>query len=233
MDLPVIINKYLAQKGICSRKESDRLLKSGKVFINGRKAEPGQMVKQGDKVEADAKRDFVYLAYNKPRGIITHSPQKGEIGITDIIKVKGKVFPLGRLDKDSHGLIILTDDGRITDHLLNPEFEHEKEYQVSLTRAFDDVFIKRMSLGVILDDGYRTKKCRIKRLSDRSFSIILTEGKKRQIRRMCQSLGYRVVDLKRVRIMNIELGDLRAGHNRQLFGDELSVFLKKLKVDKA
>jgi 23S rRNA pseudouridine2604 synthase len=230
MDFPIIINKYLALEGICSRKESDRLLKAGKIFINGRLAEPGQMVQEGDKVEADAKTDFVYLAYNKPRGIITHSPQEGERSIADIIKVKDKVFPLGRLDKDSYGLIILTDDGRITDRLLNPDFAHEKEYEVAVARPITADFLKRMSSGVVLDDGYRTKRCRVKRLGERSFSIILTEGKKRQIRRMCQSLGQRVVELRRVRIMNIELSGLAAGRYRRIEGAELASFFKALKA---
>ena len=229
MDFPIIINKYLAQKGICSRKESDRLLKAGKVFINNKLAEPGQLVQEGDKVEADAKTDFVYLAYNKPRGIITHSPQEGERSIADIINVKNKVFPLGRLDKDSCGLIILTDDGRITDRLLNPDFAHEKEYEVVVARPITADFLKRMSSGVLLDDGYRTNRCRLKRLGERSFSIVLTEGKKRQIRRMCEALGHRVFDLKRVRIMNIELSDLPVGHYRHIEGLELASFFKALK----
>ncbi len=228
MDFPIIINKYLALNKICSRKESDRLLKAGKVFINGRLAEPGQMVQRGDKVEAEAKTDFVYLAYNKPRGIITHSPQGGERSITDIIKAKEKVFPLGRLDKDSYGLIILTNDGRITDRLLSPDFAHEKEYEVVLARPMAADFLKRMSSGVVLDDGYKTKPCRARKTGERKFSIVLTEGKKRQIRRMCQALGQRVVDLKRVRVMNIELGDLPVGRHRNLAGEELEAFLKDL-----
>jgi 23S rRNA pseudouridine2604 synthase len=230
MDFPIIINKYLAQKGICSRKESDRLLRLGKVWVNGRPAEPGQMIAEGDIVEADAKADFVYLAYNKPRGIITHSPQGDELSIADILKAKEKVFPLGRLDKDSHGLIILTDDGRITDKLLNPDFEHEKEYEVTLSRPVTADFIRRLSGGVRLDDGYVTRRCKAKVVGERSFSIVLTEGKKRQIRRMCQSLGQHVDDLRRVRIMNVRLGDLPAGRFRRLEGEELELFLRGLKA---
>jgi 23S rRNA pseudouridine2604 synthase len=228
MDFPIIINKYLALSGVCSRKESDRLLKAGKVKINGLLAEPGQMVNKGDKVEAPKKTDLIYLAYNKPRGIITHSAQEGEREISDIIKIDKKVFPLGRLDKDSYGLIILTNDGRITDRLLNPDFEHEKEYEVLVSSKITNEFIKKMSSGVLLDDGYKTKPCRVKKMGERSFSIILTEGKKRQIRRMCQSLGYHVVELARIRIMNIRLGDVRPGKWRDIKGAELEKLLGQL-----
>lgn len=228
MNFPIIINKYLALSGVCSRKESDRLLKDGKILINGKIAEPGQMVNQDDKVEADAKKDFVYLAYNKPRGVITHSAQRGELEISDVLRFGKKVFPLGRLDKDSIGLIILTNDGRITKRLLDPEFEHEKEYEVTVSRLLSEDFVKKMSSGVVLDDGYKTRKCGVKKIGDRTFSIVLTEGKKRQIRRMCEALGYRVVVLRRIRIMNIRLDNLRPGMHKEIKGAELSGLLEHL-----
>ncbi len=228
MNFPIIINKYLALSGVCSRKESDRLLKDGKILINGKIAEPGQMVNQDDKVEADAKKDFVYLAYNKPRGVITHSAQRGELEISDVLRFGKKVFPLGRLDKDSIGLIILTNDGRITKRLLDPEFEHEKEYEVTVSRLLSEDFVKKMSSGVVLDDGYKTRKCGVKKIGDRTFSIVLTEGKKRQIRRMCEALGYRVVVLRRIRIMNIRLDNLRPGMHKEIKGPELSGLLEHL-----
>jgi 23S rRNA pseudouridine2604 synthase len=227
---PVIINKYLALKKISSRKEADRLLKSGKIKINGQVAEPGQMVEKNDIIKVDYRKNFIYLAYNKPRGIITHSPRKGEKSIADIFYFKEKVFPIGRLDKDSCGLIILTNDGRITDKMLNPVFFHEKEYEVGLSRQVEDIFLKKISSGVRLDDGYETRKCQIKRIGAKSFSIILTEGKKRQIRRMCEVLGEKVVELKRVRIMNIKIGRLYPNKFREITGKELKNFLNFLEI---
>ena len=229
IEYPVIVNKYLALKKISSRKEADRLLKAGKIMVNGKLAEPGQMIDKGDRVEVDqGDKNLVYLAFNKPRGIITHSPQEGERSIADILRFHEKVFPIGRLDKMSSGLIILTNDGRITDKLLNPDFFHEKEYEVDVDRPITQEFLKQMAAGVELDDGYVTKKCRIKKLREKTFLIILTEGKKHQIRRMCDALGQKVVDLHRLRIMNIALNGLPAGKYRQLVGPELKVFLKSL-----
>lgn len=226
---PVIINKYLALNKICSRKESDRLLKAGRIKVNGRLAEPGQMINRGDRVETDLlNKNLVYLAFNKPRGIITHSPQEGEQSIADILRFREIVFPIGRLDKMSSGLIILTNDGRITDKLLNPAFYHEKEYEVDVDRPIDQKFIKKMAEGVKLDDGYVTKKCRVKKLRDKVFIITLTEGKKHQIRRMCEALGRKAVDLHRLRIMNISLRGLRAGEYREIVGVELKNFLTAL-----
>ncbi len=228
---PIRINKYLADKKIASRREADDLIKLGKIMINGKKAELGAMVQESDKVavEGDLKK-LVYLVFNKPAGIITHSPQGDEVSIAEILKFNQEVFPLGRLDKDSHGLIILTNDGRMTDRLLNPIFEHEKEYEVETAQPISKSFIKQMERGVKLDDGYTTQKCIVKKLDDNIFSIILTEGKKRQIRRMCTSLGYEVRDLKRVRVMNIELGNLKEGHYRVISGIGREDFLGKLEL---
>jgi 23S rRNA pseudouridine2604 synthase len=231
IEYPVIVNKYLALKKISSRKEADRLLRAGKISVNGRLAEPGQMIKAGDKVEVDlGHKNLVYLAFNKPRGIITHSPQEGERSINDILRFHEKVFPIGRLDKMSSGLIILTNDGRITDKLLNPNFFHEKEYEVDVDRPITPEFLKKMAAGVELDDGYVTKKCRIKKLREKTFLIILTEGKKHQIRRMCEALDQKVVDLHRLRIISIGLNGLPAGKYRQIIGRELEDFLKNLDI---
>jgi 23S rRNA pseudouridine2604 synthase len=229
IEYPVIVNKYLALKKISSRKEADRLLKAGKITVNGKLGEPGQMIKATDKVEVDlGRKNLVYLAFNKPRGIITHSPQGEEKSIADILRFHEKVFPIGRLDKMSSGLIILTNDGRITDKLLNPDFAHEREYEVDVDRPITPEFLKKMVAGVELDDGYLTKKCRIKKIRDKTFLIILTEGKKHQIRRMCEALGQKVVDLHRLRIMNISLNGLPAGKYRQIVGPELKEFLSVL-----
>ncbi|HTW96230.1 MAG TPA: pseudouridine synthase [Candidatus Methylomirabilis sp.] len=229
---PVIINKYLALKKISSRKEADRLLRAGRIKVNGKRGEPGQMIKQGDKVEVDLlQKNLVYLAFNKPRGIITHSPQAGERSIADILKYRAeKVWPVGRLDKMSSGLIILTNDGRVTDKLLNPNFFHEKEYEVDVDRPLTPEFIKKIAQGVKLDDGYVTKKCRVKKIRDKTFLIILTEGKKHQIRRMCEALGRKAVDLHRLRIMNIGLRGLRAGQYRLIIDAELREFLTALNL---
>lgn len=244
IEYPVIVNKYLALKKISSRKEADRLLKAGKIKVNGKLAEPGQMINAKDKVEVDLiTKNLVYLAFNKPRGIITHSPQEGETSIADILNFhwprqsltqrtlpEPNIFPIGRLDKMSSGLIILTNDGRITDKLLNPDFYHEKEYEVDVDRPLTPEFLHKMCQGVELDDGYITKKCRIKKIRDKTFLIILTEGKKHQIRRMCEALGQKVVDLHRLRIMNIALQGLPAGKYRQILGVEQQEFLQELKL---
>lgn len=221
------INKYLAQKGLCTRREADRYIEQGLVFINGTKAELGSKVEEGDTVETRLPdRHYRYLAYNKPKGIVTHSPTKDQKGIEDVAGLTG-VSPMGRLDKDSHGLIILTDDGRITEKLLGPEANREKEYSVQTKEPLRPGFKARMEKGVDIE-GYRTKPAKVKVVSDTKFSIILTEGKKHQIRRMCAAWGYTVADLKRTRIMNIGLGNLQAGQYRTIKGAELKEFLKAL-----
>jgi 23S rRNA pseudouridine2604 synthase len=227
---PVRINKYLALKNICSRREADRFIKEGKIAINGRQAVLGDRVKEEDLVEVvkNLNKKYIYLAFNKPRRIITHSPQGEETSIEEIINYPEKVFPVGRLDKDSRGLIVLTNDGRITDKLLNPDYNHEKEYIVKVHKPITGTFVKKMGAGVVLDDGYKTRPCGVKSVGDYLFSIILTEGKKRQIRRMCQVLGYETVDLKRVRILNIQLGNLNSGQFREISGKELENFLVQL-----
>lgn len=224
------INKYLAQNNICSRREADDLIRSGKVKINGKVAKLGAQVEESDAVEVftSERPAPVYLVFNKPREIITHSPQDEEKEISDLIDYPVKVYPVGRLDKDSQGLIILTNDGRVTGRLLEPGREREKEYVVTIDKTIDDNFLARLQRGVRLDDGYKTKPCVARKISDKDFSIILTEGKKRQIRRMCEALHMRVIDLKRIRIMNIELGNLPVGKHRELKGKELAGFLSDL-----
>jgi 23S rRNA pseudouridine2604 synthase len=229
LKFPVRINKYLAWKKICARREADELIVQKKVKINGRIAVLGDKVNENDKVEVvGTNNKLIYLAFNKPKGIITHSPQNGEKEIKDILNFNKDIFPVGRLDKNSSGLIILTNDGRLTDRLLNPEYNHEKEYIVKVNKNIDNNFLKRMAGGVKLDDGYVTKKCKVTKISSERFSIVLTEGKKHQIRRMCDALGYGVVHLERRRIMNIKLNNLQAGDFREIKGYELSVLLKSL-----
>ncbi|MCX6718712.1 MAG: pseudouridine synthase [Candidatus Staskawiczbacteria bacterium] len=227
---PVRINKYLAYKKICARREADELIIQKKVRINGKIAVLGDKVNENDKVVVadNATKKLVYLAFNKPKGVITHSPQLGEKEIKDIVNFGKGVFPVGRLDKNSSGLIILTNDGRLTDKLLNPEYNHQKEYIIKANKKLENLFFRRMADGVKLDDGYVTKKCSVTKISSDRFSIILTEGKKHQIRRMCDALGYGIVNLERRRIMNIKLGSLQAGDFREIKGYELSELLKSL-----
>lgn len=221
------INKYLAEEKISSRREADALISAGRVKINGRLAKLGDQVKEGDKVEVTGKpKAMVYLAFNKPKHIITHSKQGEEKEIADIIKSKEKVFPVGRLDKSSYGLILLTNDGRLTDALLNPAHDHEKEYLVSVDKHITPGFLRNLEQGVTLEDGYKTKPCKTFSKGENRFAIILTEGKKHQIRRMCVALGYSVRDLQRTRIMNVRLGTLKPGQSRPLERQELNKLLK-------
>ncbi len=221
------INKYMAQEGLCTRREADHYIEQGLVFINGKRAKLGSQVQEGDKVETRLPRQqYRYYAYNKPKGVVTHSPAEGQKGITDIAGLSG-VSPMGRLDKASHGLIILTDDGRVTEKLLGPDAEREKEYVVQTKEHLPPSFKARMEKGVDIE-GYMTKPAKVKMLNDTKFSIILTEGKKHQIRRMCAAWGYTIADLKRVRVMNIRLDTLQAGQYRNITGLELKEFLKNL-----
>lgn len=228
---PMRINKYLAHQKIATRRGADALITKKQILINGRVAVLGDKVNIGDEVlvKRGAKRtDYVYYAYNKPAGIVTHSPQNGDKDITQSVALKG-LFPIGRLDKDSHGLIILTNDGRITDALLNPDYEHEKEYIVKTREDLRNNFKDKMEGGVNIE-GYVTKPCRVKVLGEKTFRVILTEGKKHQLRRMVVALFNDVVDLKRTRINNVSLGDLKPNQYRELIGDEKREFLQTLGI---
>jgi len=219
-NFPVRINKYLAEKKISTRRGADELITAKKIFINGKLALLGSKVNETDKVEVRGVKtqSYSYFAYNKPVGIETDSPKEG-------------LFPLGRLDKNSHGLLILTNDGRITDQLLNPKYYHEKEYVVRTKEKLRSSFKQKMEAGVNIEgykEDYLTKKCQIKIIGPNTFKIILTEGKKHQIRRMCSALFQEVADLKRERIMNIKLGTLKEGALREIKSEELALFLKSL-----
>jgi 23S rRNA pseudouridine2604 synthase len=222
------INKYLATQGVSTRRDADKLIEAGKVTINGRRAILGDKVNEGDKVEITKKikNNFVYYAYNKPRGVITHSPQMGEKDILTAVGLKG-VFPVGRLDKDSDGLIILTNDGRITDRLLNPKYDHDKEYVVKTRVPIKEFQLSVMEKGMELE-GINTAPCKTKLIDEKTFSIIISEGQKHQIRRMCDAVTLPIDSLKRVRVMNIKLGKLDTNAYRKIEGDELQEFLKSL-----
>ncbi len=215
---PMRINKYLALKKISTRRGADELVAGKKVFINGKLAVLGSKVHETDTVEVKQKKGeektYVYYAYNKPIGVETASPKEG-------------LFPLGRLDKASHGLLILTNDGRITDQLLSPKYFHEKEYVVKTKEKLRGSFKDKMEAGVNIE-GYKTKPCKVKIVNDFTFRVILTEGKKHQIRRMCAALFQEVADLKRERIMNIKLGTLKPKGLREIKGKELSTFLDQV-----
>ncbi len=235
-EFPMRLNKFLAHSKVASRREADELIAKGKVLVNDVKATMGQKVEETDEVRVLGKtKPKSYYAYYKGRGVITHSPAEGEVDIaTRLAKDYGltHVAPVGRLDKDSEGLIILSNDGRITGPLLDPEHDHEKEYEVLVDKTINNMFIRAMGTGVDIE-GYRTKQAVVEKnpKNDRRFSIILTEGKKHQIRRMCAALGYQIQSLKRVRIMNVELGSLKPNQYRKVVGQELHSLLKKLEVD--
>ena len=223
------INKYLSEVGFCSRRAADRLIEEGKVSINGEITEIGSKVKEGDQVEVEGqkiinptKQKNIYLAFNKPIGIVCTTDRRVEPNnIIDFIKYPKRIFPIGRLDKPSEGLIFLTNDGDIVNKILRARNNHEKEYIVSVNRPINKDFIQSMSNGVEILDTI-TKNCFVKQLGQKKFKIILTQGLNRQIRRMCESLGYRVRSLKRVRIMNIKL-DVPTGKYREFTKEELLV----------
>ena len=221
------INKYLSEVGFCSRRAADRLIEEGKVTINGEITEIGSKVEEGDQVEVEGlkiinptKQKNIYLAFNKPIGIVCTTDRGVEPdNIIDFIKYPKRIFPIGRLDKPSEGLIFLTNDGDIVNKILRAKNNHEKEYIVSVNRPINKDFIQSMSNGVEILDTI-TKNCFVKQLGQKKFKIILTQGLNRQIRRMCESLGYRVRSLKRVRIMNIKL-DVPTGKFREITKEEL------------
>lgn len=227
------INKYIAEQGWASRREADVLITDGKILVNGKKAEIGQKISERDVVELVGRtKEKVYLAYYKGRGIITHSPEAGEIDIATRLKKDYKitdVHPVGRLDKDSEGLLILSNDGRITGPLLDSEHHIEKTYEVEVDKDVNHFLLKHLAKGVDIE-GYKTKPAKATEKSQKHFLLTLTEGKKHQIRRMCAALGFQVTSLKRVQIANIELGKLKPNQYRKISGTELTEFLKKLDV---
>ncbi len=221
------INKYLSEVGFCSRREADRLIQERKVTINGKIPEIGTKVQEGDqievkgqKIENSKKTKRIYLAFNKPIGVVCTTDRRVEPdNVIDFIKYPKRIFPVGRLDKQSEGLIFLTNDGDIVNKILRERNNHEKEYIVSVNRPINRSFIKSMSNGIEILDTV-TKNCFVEQLGPKDFKIILTQGLNRQIRRMCEALGYRVRKLKRIRIMNIKL-DVPTGKYREFTKEEL------------
>ena len=221
------INKYLSEVGYCSRRQADRLIEEGLVTINGKISKVGTKLEEGDQVEVQGqiikksiKQKYIYLAFNKPIGIVCTTNRKVEPdNIIDFIKYPTRIFPIGRLDKNSEGLIFLTNDGDIVNKILRARNNHEKEYIVIVNRQINKDFIQRMSNGVEILETI-TKNCIVKQLGAKKFKIILTQGLNRQIRRMCEALGYRVQSLQRVRIMNIKL-NIPKGKYREFTKGEL------------
>lgn len=219
------LNKYISETGICSRREADKYIESGKVTIDGKLATMGMKVYKGQVVTVNGKKisreeELVYIALNKPVGITCTTEHKIKGNIVDFVGHSKRIFPIGRLDKDSQGLILLTNDGDIVNKILRAGNNHEKEYIVTVNRSITEEFIDRMSSGVRIL-GTITEKCIVKKEGSKRFRIILTQGMNRQIRRMCEALGYEVVKLERIRIMNIKLGNLKIGNWRDISFNEL------------
>ncbi len=232
------LNQYISSSGLCSRREADKLIQNKKVFINNKPAEIGQTVGASDTVKIDGKiikpkNQKVYIALNKPSGITCTTETKVKGNIIEFIGHNERIFPVGRLDKDSEGLIILTNDGNIVNKLLRQENKHDKEYVVTVDQPLTPEFIESMKKGVTIFNPVtkrhtKTKRCEIERLNKDTFKIILQQGLNRQIRRMCQALGYEVVKLKRVRITNLTLRDIPLGKWRYLTTTEVDTLLKSI-----
>jgi 23S rRNA pseudouridine2604 synthase len=230
--MSIRINKYLSEVGFCSRREADRLIQQSKVTINGKIAVLGDQVDDQDKIKVNGRpinphRDFVYLALNKPVGITSTTDQSIKGNIVDFMNYPKRIFHVGRLDKDSEGLILMTNDGDIVNQILRAENAHEKEYIVDVDKEITPEFLSEMASGVPILSKI-TQPCIVKKTAPRQFKIILTEGMNRQIRRMCDYFGYNVVKLKRTRIMNITL-DLPVGKYRELTQKELKTLFQLLK----
>jgi 23S rRNA pseudouridine2604 synthase len=232
VEYPTRINKYLSEKGYVSRRKADELISRGLISINGKTAQLGDIVNEGDVVDVsgEAQRiqdSFVYYAFNKPRGIVSSNPQGNEKEIRDVFKTKENVSVVGRLDKDSTGLILLTNDGRITHRLLSPEFEHEKEYRVKVQKPLKERVVRIFQNGMNIE-GVSVRPADAEIIGEKTLKVVLTEGKHHQIRRMLAALGYEVVSLERVRIMNIHLGNLKSGEGRALSEKEKRELLSSL-----
>ena len=230
---PVRLNKYLSEAGVCSRREADRLIEEGKVSVDGSPARtgmritPGQVVKVGRKV-VSRQDEMIVLAVNKPRGIVCTEEKRERNSIVRFLDYPVRVTYAGRLDKDSRGLLLMTNNGDIINRMMRAANRHEKEYKVTVDREITGEFVKQMSEGVPILDTV-TRPCKVEKIGKYTFSIILTQGLNRQIRRMCEALGYQVRDLVRVRIMNIRLGSLKEGQYRKLTDAELDELYEEIK----
>ena len=230
------LNKFISETGICSRREADAWIEAGRVSVNGAAAVLGTKVEEGDDVRVDGRtigkaKEHVYIALNKPVGIICTTERDVRDNIVDFVGHKERIFPIGRLDRDSEGLILLTNHGDIVNQVLRSENDHEKEYVVTVERPVTEIFLNGMASGVRIL-GTVTKPCRVQRIAPATFRIVLTQGLNRQIRRMCSFFGYKVTRLQRVRIMNITLGALKVGQWRELRRDEVQELLSRAGVQR-
>lgn len=216
------LNKFLTNAGVCSRREADRRIRAGQVTIDGQTAELGQRVLPGQRVAVngriiEGKEEEIILLFHKPRGIVCTAEKREKNNVVDFIGYSSRVYPVGRLDKESRGLILMTNQGDIVNRMMRAANRHEKEYQVTVNRGISETFVRRMRAGIYLKElGETTRPCQIHQTGDRTFTIILTQGLNRQIRRMCHTLGYEVTDLLRVRIMNLRLDGIPEGEYRRI-----------------
>ena len=227
------LNKYISESGVASRRAADRLIEEGRVAINGRPAVVGDKVLDGDVVTVDGKavereEEDIILAFNKPRGITCTANPEDKDNVIDYIGYPKRIYSIGRLDKDSQGLLLMTNNGELANQVMRSRGEHEKEYIVTVNKPVTKQFIKGMSNGVPILDGKVTKKCVVEMTGEKEFRIILKQGLNRQIRRMCEYFGYEVVRLERIRVMNIELGKLKEGRYRNITKQEREELFRQL-----
>ncbi len=230
------LNKYLSDAGVCSRREADRLIEQGRVLVNGKTAVMGQRISDSDKVVYEEKElklieQLELIAFHKPVGIECTADRNNKDNVIDYIHYGSKIFYVGRLDKASCGLLLLTNDGDLANQIAKAVNRHEKEYIVKVNKSITEDFIKRMEDGVEIL-GTVTRKCQVKKVKDDTFNIILTQGLNRQIRRMCEALSYKVISLKRIRVMSVKLGELKEGQYRRVTEQELEKILKAVKGDR-
>lgn len=231
--MEIRLNKYLSEAGVCSRREADRLIESGKVTVDGKRAETGMKVTESQvvcvgKKQVKPKNEMVLLAVNKPVGIVCTEEKREKNNIIDFLKYPTRITYIGRLDKDSEGLLLMTNNGDIINKMMRAGNEHEKEYIVTVNKPVTEEFLEKMANGVPILDTV-TRKCKVERFGKFKFSIILTQGLNRQIRRMCEYLGYKVTRLVRVRVMNIKLGDLKPGQYRDVTEEEIKQLYELIK----
>lgn len=234
---PVRLNKYLSEAGVCSRREADRLIESGRVTVDGKPAQTGMKVIPGQEVRVGKKLvskgdEMVVLAVNKPRGIVCTEEKRERNSIVRFLDYPIRVTYVGRLDKDSRGLLLMTNNGDIINRMMRASNYHEKEYKVTVDKEITDEFLEKMAGGVPILDTV-TRPCKVRKIGKYTFSIILTQGLNRQIRRMCEALGYEVKDLLRVRVMNIRLGSLKEGGYRKVTDAELEELYKLIQGSSA
>lgn len=231
------LNKYMSEAGVCSRREADRLIEQGRVTVDGKAASVGMQVEEGQRVCLDGKpvrkekkEKTILLAVNKPRGVVCSEVSQGDdVNIIEFLNYPKRITYMGRLDKDSEGLLLMTNRGDLIDRMMRASNFHEKEYEVVVDKPFNDRFLKDMAAGVYLKElDVTTRPCVVERLGKKKFRIVLTQGLNRQIRRMCRELGFHVQEIRRVRIMNIRLGHLKTGTWRNVTGEELEELIELL-----